>query len=140
MVNLEFRTCARSLHHDGNSVFIASQDGNGAVSVLTTYLESTAPSLTNNTLKLAVPAGPAAEYSGGAYTIYATVALPGNSTVQNTVWQAGPLSGGRIAAHPMSGPNLKSTMRLDFLSGGRSAGAGTSNSVVHRRNLRNFQG
>jgi hypothetical protein len=69
----------------GSSVFIASPDGSGAVSVLTTYLESAAPTLTNNTLKLAVPAGPAAEYSGGAYTICATVALPGNSTVQNTV-------------------------------------------------------
>ncbi|RLN16952.1 cytochrome b561 and DOMON domain-containing protein [Panicum miliaceum] len=51
----------------GSSVFIASQDGNGAVSVLMTYLESAAPSLTINALKLAVPAGPAAEYSGGAY-------------------------------------------------------------------------
>ncbi|CAD6342836.1 unnamed protein product [Miscanthus lutarioriparius] len=44
----------------GSSVFIASQDGNGAVSVLMTYLESTNPSLTNNTLKIAVPVGPAA--------------------------------------------------------------------------------
>ncbi|XP_072147067.1 auxin-induced in root cultures protein 12 [Setaria viridis] len=63
----------------GSSVFIAShsQDGNGgAVSVLATYLESTAPALANNTLKLAVPVTPAAEYSGGAYTIYA-MALPG---------------------------------------------------------------
>ena len=122
----------------GSSVFVASPGASGGVAVLMTVLESTSPSLTNGTLKFDVPVAPAAEYAGGAYTIYVTVALPGNDTVQNTVWQAGPLSGGKIAAHPMSGPNLQSTMRLDFLSGGRSAG--TSNSVVHRRNLRNFQG
>jgi len=62
-VNLEFRTCARSLHHDGNSVFIALQDGNGAVSVLMIYLESAAPTLSNYTLKLAMPAGQAGEYT-----------------------------------------------------------------------------
>ncbi|CAN6290357.1 unnamed protein product [Urochloa humidicola] len=112
----------------GSSVFLASPGAAGAVSVLMTYLESTSPSLTNGTLKLDVPVAPAAEYTAGAYTIYVTVALPGNNTVQNTVWQAGPLSGGQIAAHPMSGPNLQSTMKLDFLSGGRSAATS-----VHRR-------
>ncbi|KAL5217826.1 hypothetical protein ABZP36_018510 [Zizania latifolia] len=106
----------------GSSVFIASHSqngtgGGGAVSVLTTVLESTSPSLRNGSLKFDVPAPPAAEYTGGAYTIYATVALPGNSTLQNTVWQAGPVSGGSISMHPTSGPNLRSTMRQDFLSG-----------------------
>ncbi|CAN6290355.1 unnamed protein product [Urochloa humidicola] len=123
----------------GSSVFVAShsQDGNnGAVSVLMTYLDSTAPTLTNNTLKFAVPAGPAAEYSAGAYTIYATVALPGNSTVQNTVWQAGPLSGGQIAPHPTSAANLQSAQKLDFLSGGKSTGV--TKSGLSRRNLRGF--
>ncbi|XP_062216530.1 cytochrome b561 and DOMON domain-containing protein At4g12980-like [Phragmites australis] len=115
----------------GSSVFIASQDGNGVVSVLMTNLESTAPSLTNGSLKFDVPVAPSAEYSGGAYTIFATIALPGNNTNQNTVWQAGPLSGGAISRHPTSGPNLLSTQRLDFLSG---ASAGASNSRLHRRN------
>nr|XP_034571461.1 cytochrome b561 and DOMON domain-containing protein At4g12980-like [Setaria viridis]TKV97685.1 hypothetical protein SEVIR_9G511000v2 [Setaria viridis] len=123
----------------GSSVFLASPGASGgAASVLTTVLESTSPSLANGTLRFDVPVAPAAEYAGGAYTIYVTVALPGNNTVQNTVWQAGPLSGGRIAAHPMSGANLQSTMKLDFLSGGTSTGA--TNSMVHRRNLRNSRG
>ena len=100
----------------GSSVFIASQNTTGVVSVLTTVLESTSPSLTNGSLKFDVRVPPTAEYSGGAYTIYATVALPGNSTQQNTVWQAGPLRGGAISVHPTSGPNLKSTQSLDFLS------------------------
>jgi hypothetical protein len=121
----------------GSSVFIASQGGNGAVSVLMTYLESTNPSLTNKTLKIAVPVGPAAEY-----TIYATMALPGNRTVQNTVWQAGPLSGGEIMPHPTAPPNLQSTQKLDFLSGSRLTGAGATKSrgLLARRNLRGFQG
>ncbi|XP_047083756.1 cytochrome b561 and DOMON domain-containing protein At5g47530-like [Lolium rigidum] len=101
----------------GSNVFVASQDGSGAVSVLTTVLESTSPSLTNGTLKFDVPVPPTAEYAGGAYTIYTTVALPGNSTTQNTVWQAGPLSGGSILPHRTSGPNLQSVKRQDFLSG-----------------------
>ncbi|KAM0890669.1 hypothetical protein ACQ4PT_026883 [Festuca glaucescens] len=101
----------------GSSVFVASQDGSGAVSVLTTVLESTSPSLTNGTLEFDVPVPPTAEYAGDAYTIYTTVALPGNSTTQNMVWQTGPLSGGAILPHPTSGPNLQSVKRQDFLSG-----------------------
>ncbi|KAJ1298393.1 hypothetical protein BS78_01G449300 [Paspalum vaginatum] len=116
----------------GSSVFVASPAAaSGAVSVLMTFLESTSPGLANGTLKLDVPVAPVAQYTAGAYTVYVTVALPGNSTRQNTVWQAGALSGGHIAAHPMSGPNLQSTMTLDFLSGG--TGTGEPNFVVHRR-------
>lgn len=105
----------------GSSVFIASQinatgAGAGGVSVVTTVLESFSPSLRNGTLRFDVPAPPAAEYSAGAYTIYATVALPGNSTTQNMVWQAGPVRGGAIAMHPTTGANLRSTKKHDFTS------------------------
>ncbi|KAF7041447.1 hypothetical protein CFC21_051241 [Triticum aestivum] len=101
----------------GSNVFVASPGGGGAVSVLTTILKTTSPALDNTTLSFAVPVPPTAEYAAGAYTIYVTVALPGNSTQQNTVWQAGPVSAGAIMAHRMSGPNLKSVKRQDFLSG-----------------------
>ncbi|XBH86648.1 hypothetical protein VPH35_074271 [Triticum aestivum] len=101
----------------GSNVFVASLGGSGAVSVLTTILKTTSPTLDNTTLSFAVPVPPTAEYAAGAYTIYVTVALPGNSTQQNTVWQAGPLSGGAIMAHLMSRPNLQSVKRQDFLSG-----------------------
>ncbi|CAM0871758.1 unnamed protein product [Alopecurus aequalis] len=101
----------------GSGVFVASQNASGAVSVLTTTLEGTAPTLTNGTLKFDVPVTPTAEYADGAYTIYTTVALPRNSTTQNTVWQAGPLSGGSILPHPTMGANLRSVKRQDFLSG-----------------------
>ena len=49
----------------GSNVFVATQDGSGAVSVLTTVLESTAPSLTNGTLKFDVPVPPTAEHAAG---------------------------------------------------------------------------
>ncbi|KAE8803868.1 cytochrome b561 and DOMON domain-containing protein [Hordeum vulgare] len=115
----------------GSNVFVASHSG-GAVSVLTTILRSTNPALDNAALQFGVPVPASAEYAGGAYTIYATVALPGNTTSQNTVWQAGPASGGSISPHPLSGPNLQSVQRLDFLSG---TSTGASNSRLHRRNL-----
>lgn len=122
----------------GSSVFVASLGGDGgSVSVLATYLESTSPALANGTLKLDVPVAPLAEYAAGAYTVYVTVALPGNSTQQNTVWQAGPLSAGQIAPHPIAGPNVQSTMVLDFLSGGKSTALPN---FVHRRSLRSFRG
>ncbi|KAF0911166.1 hypothetical protein E2562_007944 [Oryza meyeriana var. granulata] len=112
----------------GSSVLIASQDGSsGAVAVLTTVLESYSPSLRNASLGFDVPVPPVAEYVGGAYTIYVTVALPMNSTVQNTVWQAGPGSTGAIAPHATSGQNVQSMQRLAFLSGHST---GDSNSRI----------
>jgi hypothetical protein len=120
----------------GSNVFVASQDASGAVSVITAILTSTTnPSLDNTTLKFAVPVPASAEYSGGAYTIYATVALPRNSTSQNTVWQAGPSSGGSILPHPTQGQNMLGVQNLDFLSGTGTAG---SNSRLHRRNVSFF--
>lgn len=117
----------------GSSVFIASQDAStGVASVLTTVLEGTSPTLTKQAPKFAVPVAPTAEYSGGAYTIYVTVTLPGNATQQNTVWQHGPFTGGAVAPHTPSGANILSVQRLDFLSGQSSGG---SNSRLHRRNL-----
>jgi len=117
----------------GSSVFIASQDGSGTASVLMANLDSTtSPNLQPATLKFGVPVAPSVDYSGGAYTIFATIALPGNTTQQNTVWQAGSLSGGSIQPHPLAPANLASTQRLDFLSG---SSTGASNSRLHRRNV-----
>lgn len=106
----------------GSNVFVASQDASGAVSVLTTVLATTAPALDNTTLKFDVPVPASADYTGGAYTIYATVALPGKSTQHNTVWQAGPSSGGSVLPHPRSGANLKSVLNMDFDDGKKSGG------------------
>ncbi|TKV97683.1 hypothetical protein SEVIR_9G510800v4 [Setaria viridis] len=115
----------------GSSVFVATQSS-GSPSVLMTNLDSTSPSLQPATLKFNVPVAPTVEYSGGAYTIFATIALPGNATQQNTVWQAGSLSSGQIAPHPTAPANLASATRLDFLSG---SSTGASNSRLRRRNI-----
>lgn len=115
----------------GSSVFVATQSS-GSPSVLMTNLDSTSPSLQPATLKFNVPVAPTVEYSGGAYTIFATIALPGNATQQNTVWQAGSLSGGQIAPHPTAPANLASATRLDFLSG---SSTGASNSRLRRKNV-----
>ncbi|CAN6290354.1 unnamed protein product [Urochloa humidicola] len=118
----------------GSSVFIASQDSTGAASVLMTNLDSTAPNLPLQpaTLKFGVSGSPSVEYSGGAYTIFATITLPGNRTQQNTVWQAGSVSGGQINPHPTAPANLASAQSLDFLSG---SSTGASNSRLHRKNI-----
>jgi hypothetical protein len=117
----------------GSNVFVASQDASGVVSVLTTILEDTrAPTLTNVPLTFPVPVPASAEYADNAYTIYATVGLPNNSTSQNTVWQAGQSSGGTILPHPTTGQNMLGVQNLDFLSGTGTAG---SNSRLHRRNI-----
>lgn len=116
----------------GSNVFVASQDASGVVSVLTTVLEDTTPTLTNGPLTFPVPVPASAEYADNAYTIYATVGLPNNSTSQNTVWQAGQSSGGTILPHPTTGQNMLGVQNLDFLSGTGTAG---SNSRLHRRNV-----
>jgi hypothetical protein len=119
----------------GSNVFVASQYASGVVSVLTTILATTSPSLTNQSLSFAVPVPASAEYSGGAYTIYATVALPSKSSSQNTVWQAGPSNGGSILPHDLTGQNVLGMQNLDFLSGASTA---ASNSRLHRRNVSFF--
>jgi len=116
----------------GTNAFIASHDASGAVTVLATYLESTGPRLSSGGLKITVPVPATAEYTGNAYTIYVTVTLPNNSTTQNTVWQAGQVSGGTIQPHVQSGQNMLGLQSLDFLSG---TGTAASNSRLHRRNL-----
>lgn len=112
-------------------MFIASnsRDGNGgAVSVLATYLESTAPTLANNnTLKLAaVPVAPAAEYSGGAYTIYATVALPGNSMVRQAGRRAPPESSPRPSSFDLGQPIFRAHVRVAKYVGAKRPGVACS--------------
>ncbi|XP_042424350.1 cytochrome b561 and DOMON domain-containing protein At5g47530-like [Zingiber officinale] len=75
-----------------------------------------------------------AEYSNGYYTIYASLELPGNTTRQNTVWQASSdFSDGVPNGHPLSTANRQSMSTLDFLSGQTASGGG--NSRLHRKNI-----
>ncbi|OAY81698.1 Cytochrome b561 and DOMON domain-containing protein [Ananas comosus] len=121
----------------GANAFLAFQNSStGAVSVITTVLATStgySPAITDEALSFAVH-DRSAEFAAGAYTIYATLDLPGNGTAQNTAWQAGTAfsSAGLPSAHPTIGGNILSATRLDFLSG---QAVGLSNSRLHRKNI-----
>ncbi|KAH1120777.1 hypothetical protein J1N35_003937 [Gossypium stocksii] len=49
--------------------------------------------------------------------MFATLALPANTTTVNHLWQEGPLVGNVPRMHPLSGPSMGSMGTLDFLAG-----------------------
>lgn len=57
--------------------------------------------------------------------------VPRNSTVQNTVWHAGPLSGGEIATRSTAAPNLRSAQNLRARPGNLAAGGVYTRPRVH---------
>ena len=103
----------------GANVIFAFHDSSGVLTVITTVLSSTSysPTIKNETLSFQVY-NHNAEFSNGTYTIYATVALPSNSSKQNIVWQAGTgFQNGLPYGHPTSGGNVLSASSLDFATG-----------------------
>lgn len=107
----------------GGNAFLAYPDAaTGATTVITTQLRSYSlrPSdIRDEALTFAVY-GREAEYSaaGGYYTIYATVELPRNRTMQNIVWQASTtFAGGVPYHHPFDRDHLSSFASLNFLTG-----------------------
>lgn len=76
-----------------------------------------------------------AVYANNAITIYATIALPGNKTTVNQVWQAGTQfdSNGVPSGHAQSGDNIQSFGSVDFQTGLATAGGG-GGSRLHRKN------
>ncbi|MQL69642.1 hypothetical protein Taro_001943 [Colocasia esculenta] len=72
------------------------------------------------------------DFSGGFYTIYATLQLTNNETRVNQVWQSSTaFSGGFPAGHATTGENVQSLGTLDFLSGESTA---ATNNIIRRRN------
>ncbi|KAJ1686392.1 hypothetical protein LUZ63_017782 [Rhynchospora breviuscula] len=116
----------------GADAFLAYHSA-GTVQIITSPLSSYGVTIANDSLAFTVYEM-SADYSNGAYTIYATLQLPNNSTTQNTVWQAGSsFSNGLPSAHPNTG-NGAQNINLDFLSG-QSASTGSGSSTLHRRNI-----
>ncbi|KAG1366965.1 hypothetical protein COCNU_13G007550 [Cocos nucifera] len=72
----------------GANSILAFHDSAGVVTAITYEFSNFTPSVRDSNLSFSVYSREA-EYSDGKYTIYATVALPGNRTTLNTVWQAG---------------------------------------------------
>ncbi|XP_008798482.1 cytochrome b561 and DOMON domain-containing protein At4g17280-like [Phoenix dactylifera] len=100
----------------GANALLAFHNSSGAVTVISYVFNSYSPSVRDSKLSFTVYSREA-EYSNGAYTIYATVALAGNKTTLNTVWQAGQVTGGVPVGHATTGDNIKSKGSTNFLSG-----------------------
>ena len=99
-----------------NTVFAYHDTAAGVVRVLTTVMESYAPAVADGNLTFAVHSR-GAEYADGVYDVHATISLPGNSTRQNIVWQAGTSSSdGLPESHQMFGDNVMSSRSWDFFS------------------------
>ncbi|XP_038983306.1 cytochrome b561 and DOMON domain-containing protein At5g47530-like [Phoenix dactylifera] len=117
----------------GANALLAFHNSSGAVTVISYVFNNYSPSVRDSNLSFTVYSREA-EYSNGAYTIYATVALEGNKTTLNTVWQAGQVGGGVPVGHATTGENTNSKGSTNFLSGQSSSGGG-GNSRLHRRNI-----
>ncbi|XP_038976165.1 cytochrome b561 and DOMON domain-containing protein At5g47530-like [Phoenix dactylifera] len=100
----------------GANALLAFHDSAGTVTAITYLFSNFTPSVRDSNLTFRVYSREA-EYSNGKYTIYSTVALPGNRTTLNTVWQAGQVSGGVPVSHALSGDNIRSMASTNFLSG-----------------------
>lgn len=99
-----------------NTVFAYHDPATGVVAVATAVVDSYAPAFADGDLTFAVHRR-GAEYTDGVYAIHATVALPGNSTRQNIVWQAGTSSpDGLPETHQAFGDNVMSSRSWDFRS------------------------
>ncbi|XP_008811325.2 cytochrome b561 and DOMON domain-containing protein At5g47530-like [Phoenix dactylifera] len=116
----------------GANALLAFHDSAGTVTAITYPFSNFTPSVRDSNLSFRVYSREA-EYSGGQYTIYATVELPGNRTSLDTVWQAGQVSGGVPVSHALSGDNVDSIATTNFLSGESSSSGGSSKE--HRKNI-----
>ncbi|XP_031481318.1 cytochrome b561 and DOMON domain-containing protein At4g17280-like [Nymphaea colorata] len=105
----------------------------GKVNVITTNVNSYQPSMKNESLSFTV-SNLAGESSGNDIILFATLTLPSNSSTLNQVWQNGPMSGGTLAMHSTTGPNIQSMRTLDVLSG-QSTSTGGVDSKTRRKNV-----
>ncbi|KAJ3703442.1 hypothetical protein LUZ61_007147 [Rhynchospora tenuis] len=100
----------------GADALLSYHDSAGTVQIIMSQLSSYAPTIANASLTFTVYEM-SADYSNGAYTIYATLQLPNNNTTQNTVWQRGSsFSNGLPSGHPNTNTGSQ-TINLNFLSG-----------------------
>jgi Protein of unknown function (DUF568) len=98
----------------GANAFLAYHDSAGTLQIIKCELSSYAPTIANGSLAFTVYEM-STDYSNGAYTIYATLELPNNSTTQNTVWQRGSgFTNGVPSSHPNTGSGSQ-IANLNFL-------------------------
>ncbi|MBA0705378.1 hypothetical protein Golax_017578, partial [Gossypium laxum] len=100
----------------GSLALVAFQKDDGTMVAYTSPITSYATQLQKGDLSFPVN-GVSSILEGNEMIMFATLALPANTTTVNHLWQEGPLVGNVPRMHPLSGPNMGSMETLDFLAG-----------------------
>ncbi|PPS02554.1 hypothetical protein GOBAR_AA18105 [Gossypium barbadense] len=100
----------------GSQALVAFQKDDGTMVAYTSSITSYATQLQKGDLSFPVN-GVSSIPEGNEMIMFATLALPANTTTVNHLWQEGPLAGNFPRMHPLSGPNMGSMGTLDFLVG-----------------------
>ncbi|KAH7546755.1 hypothetical protein FEM48_Zijuj01G0235100 [Ziziphus jujuba var. spinosa] len=105
----------------GAQALVAFQQSDGTMVAYSSPIQSYATLLRKGELSFPVFNISAASSNINSFfeiTIFATIQLPGNSTLVNHLWQQGPLlQGDVLGMHPLTGDHVKSFGSLDFASG-----------------------
>ncbi|KAL5548456.1 hypothetical protein UlMin_003687 [Ulmus minor] len=109
----------------GSQALIAAQQQDGTVLAYTSQITSYNTQLQNDNLSFVVY-DISASYDNNNMIIFASIQLPSNTTVVNHVWQEGSMAGNVPGIHSLSGDNVRSFGKIDFLSGRVEAGKGDS--------------
>ncbi|KAJ9176819.1 hypothetical protein P3X46_012091 [Hevea brasiliensis] len=100
----------------GSQALVAFQNSEGSMTAYPTPVTSSSPSMQTGTLSFKV-SNISATYDNNEMTIFAIVGPLENGTTVNHVWQAGnSVSNGIPQAHALSGPNIQSMGRINFLA------------------------
>ncbi|KAK5844393.1 hypothetical protein PVK06_000530 [Gossypium arboreum] len=100
----------------GSQALVAFQKDDGTMVAYTSPITSYATQLQKGDLSFPVN-GVSSILEGNEMIMFATLALPANTTTVNHLWQERPLAGNFPRMHPLSGPNMGSMGTLDFLVG-----------------------
>ncbi|KAL4628165.1 hypothetical protein ACB092_05G216700 [Castanea dentata] len=99
----------------GAQALVAFQLSNGTMRAYTSKITSYATTLPEDKLQYDV-SNLTATYANSQIIIYATLALPSNTTTINQVWQEGPVSNDIPGAHPLAPDNTNSKGTLHLIS------------------------
>ncbi|XP_017640263.1 cytochrome b561 and DOMON domain-containing protein At5g47530-like [Gossypium arboreum] len=100
----------------GSQALVAFQKDDGTMVAYTSPITSYATQLQKGDLSFPVN-GVSSILEGNEMIMFATLALPANTTTVNHLWQERPLAGNFPRMHPLSGPNMGSMGTLAFLVG-----------------------
>ncbi|KAK8943852.1 hypothetical protein KSP40_PGU018925 [Platanthera guangdongensis] len=117
---------------DGAQTIFAFHDSRNAMTAVSSPITFANPTVKNSSLSFKVYSM-SSEFISNTMIIYAIIELPRNRTKVNHVWQASNIfSNGLPSGHATTGPNIHSSLTLDFLSGQSSVSV---NSGLRRKNI-----